>query len=416
MLRSKRILSLALVFTLLFSLVLNSVALAQDATPPAYCAEVGLSADDCTLLVTSQEAMQNISSVTSYAELDFNISGIPDVPFETLDINYVQDSAVTQGLVAVTLAQELRGMTPQQRFQRFMDPNALTEILGTTVSDTNIDTELTLTVSEEIRAMIEAEAGLPVPNTLTFGIRIVDGIEYLNLSDFATMVPELAMFGGSWIGIEILPLIDAAYGEGGTLEQQMGAEGRLLMAQVMSSSAIWNSSNTLIHTLGTTPEAAMALPFFNVERLEDDIVNGNDVAVFRTTVDWTTLLNDPQVQELIKFALSDPELIGQEFSEAEIEQIMTAVQLFGPAVLQSLTLELIETVGLVNGYVYSGELTFDWDLSQLAALAAASGAEMGDSVPTIFINFLTTRDNFNEELTIEAPANAFILPPELLQQ
>ncbi len=417
MLVTRRFTPLFLALALLLTPAFSAVALAQDAQDaPAYCAEVGLSAADCTLLADSQAAMTGVQAVTTYAELDFLVSGIPDLPFNELAVNYTQDTALAQGEVATATAQKLRAMTPQQRFQFFMDQQSLVDVMSETIYDTNIDTELTLIVSEEIQSLIAAEAGMPVPNTITFGIRIVDGVEYLNISDLATLAPELAFFGDGWIGIEMEPLLQQAYGQGGTFDQQAGDEGRLLLAQMMSMPALWNGSSILLHTLGTTPEAAMALKFFNIVREDDDKVNGQDVAVFRTTIDYQTLLSDPMIQDLIKAILADEEFVGQDFSEAEIEQIMTAVQLFGPAVLQSLTLELVETVGLQDGFAYSGEFNFDWDLTQLMALAAASGGEVPDVAPAFSINMLTISDNFNQPQPIEAPANAFILPPELLEQ
>jgi hypothetical protein len=62
------------------------------------------------------------------------------------------------------------------------------------------------------------------------------------------------------------------------------------------------------------------------------------------------------------------------------------------------------------------DFTLDWDLSDLAALAEmAGGAALAiDEDAAITASIVTTNSNVNGDVEVEVPAEAFIIPTEML--
>ncbi|MEZ4636961.1 MAG: hypothetical protein R2856_18740 [Caldilineaceae bacterium] len=146
----------------------------------------------------------------------------------------------------------------------------------------------------------------------------------------------------------------------------------------------------------------MVTPFLNIARGEDTEVDGEAAASFVTTIDWQAFVDSPYfLDQLIGLLWSQS---GAMPSDAEMEQTITLAKMFGPALLEGIVVELVENVGLDSGYLLSTDFTFDWNLSDLAALSAMAGGaalEVDDNA-AIMASIVTTNSSVTEDVTVES--------------
>lgn len=410
MLKSLRVLSLALLL-MVFSV---GAAFAQDAS--AYCGE--LSDADCGLLDASQEAMQGVTSGSSELQFSLLLSEIPEVPLQEIGVAYSQQSAFTMSEDASALVSELQGISPLERQELLMDTEVLASIISELVLGTSSQVDMQLALSEEVADFLTQESGVVIPTELAFGFVLLDGVLYLNLDALAEVVPELAMFGG-WLGFEVGPLLDMALQDGATnqmSDQDLQAAGNAF------ASANFGSSGPLAASLGMVDPTGMVTQFINIERVENEEVNGNELAVFRTTFDYATFFASPLFRDLVEAAMQDESMSGgAPADEASIDQVVGMAATFGPMLLSNLNLELVEGVGLDDNYLYATSFLLDWDLSnlvQMAGMAANFGVEVPpidpELQPLIHVELLSLSQDINEEVGISVPEGATIVPIEAL--
>ena len=383
---------------------------------PVYCQT--LSADDCALVVRSQEAMTALTAATMAIDIDMLVSDIPDAPFDTLDMQIQQKTAFAVTPDGVAARERMQQMLAAETSSRLTDPTQLAQLFVDLLNGTQMDTNLTFTVSDDIIRLIEEEAaasGEPIPfalpNSFSFAGRVVNGIGFTRFSDFFALMPGMRVNGEIWFGMDYGELIDFAVADGAFDNlTQSDLEAVDLLLTLYSGNSM-SAGGPLAATMADIPYAAEVAPFLQLERLADETQDGRAVARIRTTVDYARLLADPQVQELLSDYLRDNGLNGEEMSEAEIAQMVALAQFAGPAILESLGLEAIESIDLENGYVLNGELHLNWDLSQLMALAGMAGADVPEmeELPVITLNVASQYDNFNEPALVTEPETALIV-------
>lgn len=397
---------------------------AQEAAP-LFCAT--LSAEDCALLTNAQDQMSALRSVVAQSHIDFLASNIPDAPFDS--IAFSLDQQVTQELsieaaAALLEMRQLAQMQPQ-RFQQ--EPQLLLDYYAAMLTGMNLASSVQMSVSEEVIRLIEEAAaaeGEPIPfalpNELAFSTRLVDGTFYTNLSEVADLLPGLSAHGDVWLGVEFAPIVDLAF-QAALADadfDDMSSSDAELFAQLLSTSAS-NTGGPAVTTVAALPFGAELVPFFDVERLENGEVDGQETARLRTTIDYAALLADPVVQELIAELIRSPDFGGQEMDEMEMARTLVIVQQFGPSVLETLGLEIVEEIALETGHYLGGELKLDWDLSELAPLLAATGVARQSELPQLPVIQLNARSSYrdhNADLAIEPPATALIVSTsELLE-
>ncbi|MBV7338616.1 hypothetical protein KFU94_62440 [Chloroflexi bacterium TSY] len=308
---------------------------AQDTT--TYC-EL-LSAEDCELLHDSAQAMRDVTSIETQVNVDMLVKNIPEVPFEELSVNVTQYTAFALDDDAAQILADLRQMSPDDMTFLFQRTEEVFNLYFDVLTGSTFDTELTVSVSEDVAQIIseEADAGFDLPSSIGFGVRLLDGIMYVNLSSFADALPGIRTTGAMWLGFEFAPVLDLAAADADFGE--IGEEEAATLAQFASGMG-GVSGGPLITTLGATEMTELLLPYVDVERLPDDELDGNGVAVFRTVIDYQYLSGDPIFQSLLAELLGDESLIGIRLSDLEIEQIVGMAEVFGPDLLASLGLEL----------------------------------------------------------------------------
>ncbi|MEZ4658288.1 MAG: tetratricopeptide repeat protein [Caldilineaceae bacterium] len=418
-----RLFAALLIFALLCVLAPSGLHAQEDA--PLYCA--ALTADDCALLTAAHEQMRTLHALTAANHIDFTASNIPDAPFDA--ITFALDQQTTQSLSTEAMAAllEFRQLAQTEPQLLMAEPQRLLDFYATFLAGANFESNLQLNVSEDVIRLIEqaaAEEGepipFPLPNQVEFSTRLVDGTFYVNLSPLADLLPGLAATGDIWLGVEFAPIIDLAFNAAlaDADFNDMRSSDAELLAQILGASAS-NTGGPLAPTLAGMPFGAQALPFLNIQRVEDGAVDGQATARFRTTVNYAALLADPTAQELIAQLIRDPDYGDQPMDEFEMRQTLAIIQQFGPTVLDTLGLELIEQVDLDSGLFLGSELKLNWDVAQLAPLLAAAGIpDLGEDqqLPVIAFSSTTSYRDHNAELTIAPPAPALIIATaELLE-
>lgn len=410
MLKCLRVFTFALVFMALSA----GAAFAQDAS--AYCGE--LADADCSILNASQSAMQEVSSGSSQLQFSLLLSDIPELPLQEVGVAYSQQSLFSMSEDASSLVSELQSITPLERQEMLMDPEVLASVVSQLVMGMSSQVDMQLALSEEVANFLAQESGIPVPTELAFGFVLLDGVLYLDLDSLAEVVPELSMFGG-WLGFEVSPLLDMALQDGATSglsDQDLQAAGNAF------ASANFGSSGPLVASLGVVDPTGMVTQFVNVERVEDEDLNGNELAVFRTTFDYTTFFASPLFRSLVEMAMQDESISGgAPVDEASIDQVTGMAATFGPMLLSNLNLELVEGIGMENGYLYATSFLLDWDLSnlvQMAGMAAGFGVDLPpidpNAQPLIHVELLSLSDDINSDVDISVPEGATIVPIEAL--
>ncbi|MEM7134673.1 MAG: hypothetical protein AAF702_50895 [Chloroflexota bacterium] len=401
--------SLILIFT-------ASSLFAQDT--PAYCGQ--LDAADCALLASSAEAMQDIQSVETESTMLLSLTDFPNMPFEELNIRYDQYSSVSIKPETLAFLKEFQGMTMLELEERMSSPLYAFEYLETILTGMDLSVEMDLELSDElldlINEQVRSEFGVDLPADLGLALKFVDGIVYLDMTTIAAMVPEIGMFVQGWVGVDSAPLLEMAMSE-------MAAAGIDEDFQMDSTSELTNnpfaglSMNqtgplvTVADELDPTDESAT---YLSIERLEDAGATEENVVAFRTTIDYNAFLKSNAFRELVYAIMTQD---GATATADQLDETVTLAQIMAPPYLADLQMEVVEQIAADNAYMVGGEFSLDWDLKAALMTASLNDPSLqpdADGNPYFSLNTLTSNHNVNQELTIEPPDGAFVIPLEML--
>lgn len=402
--RSKLI-SLLLVMALLLASFSTAFAQAEP-----FCGD--LSADDCELLTV---AMQNMLGVTSYqasAEYRGVLAGLPGLGIDEAAVTVTVDGSFSYGEEAVAAAAALAGVQTQEDLAAVMAESP--EVLVDFYNGWSFDMVIVVDISEELAEALSADIGVPVPDLFSVPVKLVDGVLYVNLTDVAPLLEGGESLAG-WLGFEFGPVLEAA------AEQGM-FEAAATQMEMDPSMLADSPENAALAAVLFAVQSSLSDPtafeqYMAVSRAEDDVINDMDVAVFVTKMDIPALISSPEFIDLIK-GLAESGALGEEApSAAEIEQALTMLSFMGPMLFQGLVSESTTAVSLEEpNYIVAQTTLFSWDLSGLLQMAAMTGALPAEEMPSgaSLIEFSTSVVNsaFNEPQTINAPADATIIPAE----
>jgi hypothetical protein len=369
-------------------------AFAQDETPAPFCGD--LDPDDCTLLQDAQAAMMEVSSYRSSATYDVSVAGIPGLPADEININLMMDGSFAMDEAAMAAATQLMGKDQQAVMTALgEDASALADLINGWNVDATIDYELT----SELADLLGAQSGVTIPASASVGVIMADGVLYLDLSAFSALgAPE------GWIGIPVGELVQAQI-DAGVFEQ---AAAQMDPANLDPSTA---ASLGLANMLTGNPQQFEQ--FMTIERSEGD---GGE-AVFTSSVDVAGFVASPEFSDLIT-SLADAGAFAESgLTSADIEANLPMVGMMAPMIFADLVVRNSVTIDPENNYVTNTSSEFSWDLAGLLQMAAMSGQlppELDSSAPMAF-SFTTSIDNsdFNSpDLTVEAPADAMMIPAE----
>lgn len=390
----KRFQTLILILALM--LAFTTSAFAQD-----NCGD--LSADDCSILYGSSDAMMAVTSGSQYVGVEVQATNVPQTPITDASFAWTLDTTYSYSEEAASAAMAMQEMSAEDMAALYSDPAALSDMVTTILAGTSASMDMTTDFSDELAGLLSANVSPNWPSSVSVSIVLDGGIGYINLD---SIEPILAAFGmpgmTGWVGTDILPWVEASLMQSATDPNT-----------AMAASASTQTGAGPLYTQIAATDMGMVTPFLNIARGDDTEVGGEAAASFVTTIDWEAFVASPYFDQLITLALSQG---GAMPSDAELEQTITLAKMFGPALLEGIVIELVENVGVESGHLLSTDFTFDWNLSDLAALSAmAGGAALEiDESAAISASIVTENSDLNGDVTVEAPADALIIPTEAL--
>jgi len=394
--RSK-LFSLMVVFALLLGTF--GTALAQE-MPKPFCGD--LAAEDCDLLMASQEAMMGVTSYKSAATYDAVLSGIPGLPAKEVAVSVAVGGAFSSDEAALAAMQSMVGKTQADIVAMLAeDGTPLVDLL----SGWNVDATVSVDMTPELADAFAAQAGgIAIPATASVGIILVNGVLYADLTEIAPLAPGVPE---GWIGISVAELVQA----------QVDAGVFAAAAAQMDPAALDPTTAAALGVQGMLMGDMSAMEqFITVERVDDTDVDGQAAAVIVTSFDVGGLVASPEFADLVKTLAASGALGADAPSAADIDQVLTMIPMVGPMIFEGLSVGGSTTIGIDDNFVYDATAEFMWDLSGLIQMAAMSG-QLPEGIvagDTVAIDIMTdiADSEFNVEQTIEAPADAMMIPLE----
>jgi|GEM_PF-1877405 len=317
---------------------------------------------DCQILLQSDAVMADVNSLAFDLSLVYDIamsdSGMPGME----NINFAIDGS---GAVAFDSAvfKEMNEMAMND-MSAYMDqmPMLLDNVF------TAIEGEMSLNITlPEMMAMMMPDA----PSSIPLNLLMENGVYAVDAASLANALGEDAG-GMSWVGIDLT----------GAFESMMDE---------MDFSMMFDDEMMGMMAMGTTDMTSA----FDITRLPDSTLNGQSVAVFELIFDYGAMLEATGMGETLYQMYADMGM-SQEESEAII------------GMLDDMDINIRQYVGLDDFYNYRMEFAMDF---------AMDGEAMGDpTMGTIGLNFNMTFDmsEFNVPVDVEIPADAMIMPFEML--
>lgn len=371
-----------------------------------------LSAEDCELLTVAAQNMLGVTSYQASAEYRGVLAGLPGLGVEEAAVTVTVDGAFSYDESAVAAAAVLASVQTQEDLAELLSESP--EVLVDFYNGWSFDMVIVADISEELAEALSADTGISVPTLLSLPVKLVDGILYVNLTDVAPLIEGGEALAG-WLGFELGPVLEAAAEQGmfAAAATQMEMDPSML-ADSPENAAL---AGALLGVQAALSDPAAFEKYMEISRDADDVINGMDVAVFTTRLDIPGLISSPEFIELVS-GLAESGALGEGApTAAELEQALTMLSFMGPMLFQGLVSESTTAVNLDEpNYIVAQTTLFSWDLSGLLQMAAMSGALPTDEMPSgaSLVEFETSVVNsaFNEPQTIDAPADALIIPVE----
>jgi hypothetical protein len=377
--KSLMLVSLLLVLLWAFS----GSALAQG---PSNVICTGLDSEDCEILEMSAEAMQEVSSGTSEMSMDIFVGNIPDAPFSELAISIASSSAYS---VDPEVTAELVELQTLGADEVMADMDEVMDLVLAYYGSANSATDITISLSEEVVAALEAGGGVAIPDVLPLSIVMVDGVLYLNVDELASQMPELAAVSG-WFGVDIVEILALSMAA-------TAANGNAVATPNMNGMALGMS-------MGAQANGGLA-PFVSVEREEDYQVDDQLATVFHITFDWEGIMTSDTFANLVA-----TQMTASGAGEAEIEENLAMLDSVAPMLAPGMDTQSWQVIGLDDYYVYQTQTAFEWDLSSVMPPAGNNATD----APLIQFETITDLANFNADIEISVPDNAVIIPTEVI--
>jgi hypothetical protein len=392
--------ALLLVLLMLFS---ATPALAQAGELPApFCGK--LAKKDCDLIKKAQAAALELSSYTVNSEMNFSVSGVPELPIEEITVGLAQDAILRMDPELMAEMAALNGMDPADLMGNMEE---LADLVVRFYENIGLDLVVTLTISKEIADLISADAPFEMPEEVSLHVVLLDGFAYVDTEDLEFIDPMVTSMG-KWVGIDFAGLMQMAMNE--ALAQQQSPEAQGMMSG-MALGSMFSSEQI----------RGLVEDYVVIERLKDAKVDNQAVAVFETTFDFAGFVASDGLWDFVDENLEIINAMSEtKVSKSELQEARMALTFLGPALFQTLDFVTTQSIGIKDYYPYASELALNWDLSTIMAFAAAmdSGAARGQGDgPQAVINLdvSTVSGDFNDAPEIEAPADAAIVPLEALQ-
>ena len=212
-------------------------------------------------------------------------------------------------------------------------------MIGNLIDGMNGELNLTLTIPPEVAAMAAGTMDQPLPETLSFSLRLVDGFAYINLDDIAGALPPDAGIPPGWMGADLTTVLDMASQQMDKLENSDGMADAGAMEDTMSE----------------FQDPAVLSEFLSIERLADTEVMGQSAAVFLTTFDYGAFLNSDLFASIMEAQMDA-------MDSTDSSDMGQAMSMMGP-MFENMNIQVTETIGLDDHYKHAVNIHFDWDMT-----------------------------------------------------
>jgi len=377
--------------------------------PPPFCGE--LSEADCQLLIDSQELMRTVSSFQMSISMQTGVRGIPSIADEDLTFD-MQANAIlhTNPELSEKMRQLILAASIEDDSQALADSyEKMVEVLLQFYETAAMDLQMQMALPQALLDTIEQEGEVPSLDQFAIEMRLLDGYLYINMDKLAEGSPELRAqlererLNG-WIGFDLV--------------SQMRSDRLRSPANTDESLRLGIGLGRLI-----SDEAIRQLldPYVTVERLDDRQHDGEQVAVFRTSLDFARLAARPDFSRLLRLLVDYAgELSGEAVNEQEVGMALLAFQMFANLLARSSQFEMLQAIGIDTPYLYQQTLSVRLDLSGLLAVLALAGeelpAELRGAKPIFALKIDYGYSDFDAAPPVEKPAGAKIIPLDSLDQ
>ena len=351
---------LLVILTLMFSIVPFASVNAQSLNEGIdYC--LFLPADDCQLMLQSEEVMSTVSSFAFDLSMAFDISADGGQMEAMGDMNFGIDGS---GMLAFD-------SEALQQYQEMAmgDPSAMMDqmpaMLDSLFSAFEGEAYITITLPQMAAMMTGGATEIPL------NILMKDGVYALDVASLETALGEDPS-GMGWAGINV----------NGAFET--------LMADMDMSSLGGGSAMGLSQFSSEALQEAVT-----ITRLADTDIDGTPVAEFEMVINYGALLTSDELSGMLDSMYGD---MGMD--QETIDMTMS--------LLKDIEIYVNQYIGLEDSYNYGMNMSMDFDIS---------GEMMDDptmeSMSFVFDLWFGLSD-FNTAVDVELPENAMIMPAGML--
>lgn len=384
----------------LMPLLIAAPVFAQDNVSPFPVICGDLPEEDCALIEESALAQQDLSSYSMAMTADFSMSGIPDMPADPLAVNLQVDGSFVMDETAKAVAQQFQSMmtgmmSGSTDTMLEMDGN-MKQMLLDLYGGIDFDMSFQYTLPPDLADALSQDSEVPVPETLSMEIRMIDGMMYINVADLRALDPSMAEeITSDWIGMDYVGMLEMQMEQGSVGEDPFtaGAAGGLGMAQIMSQMT----------------------EYVTVERLENVDLGDQEGAAFSYTFDIIGFLTSDSFGAAMENMLP---VMGEDMSASDVSEAVAMLDFVAPMLFRDLEINTGTVIGLDDKLTHSTMFDFSWDLASLMQFAAMSDPSLaetvGDAEPAIAFSFTGDYADFNDEMIFEIPEDVQMIPLEQL--
>lgn len=356
-----------------------------------------LPAADCILLEAAQENAAQQTSGSGVLDMDLLMRDLDDESMGEFlialdaDLVWSGDPSGFEELGAASL-----GVMD--------DPAAMITLLGELLAQFNGGITLSLQTPDGLPGMLAEDIPAELLSGISMEARLVDGNLYFDLASLATIMPAEDGVSSGWFGFNVMDLLEtgvAAEGMSAGMKDPRGSDAEAMAetdAEMEAGIAEAVAEIEAMTDAWTDPE--FLAEFMSVERLADETVADQLVAVFRTGIDLAALFNSDALIDL---------LAGSEMSEVdeeELREMSMLMDMFGSGI----DIETTTYISIDEALPLRDEFHMAWDMADVMAFMR----ESEDAIPYVSLDFRMDYSYPAEAPTVTVPENAFIISPGLL--
>jgi hypothetical protein len=369
---------------LLLMLAVSGVSAQMGMGALDFCGD--LSEADCTVYQDAQHAMLDLDSASFDLDMNFTLNNLaPEM--KEMSFGLDMDGAYIVDSEALREIYELAQTNPAAFAGDF---DAIATMMEDLLRATSADITITVDLPEELLNQLSTSNTDPmIPSEISFDAVMVEGVAYINLDNIAPLDPTGDIPAG-WHGADLADLVDRGFAMLSAFMPQM------------------DESEIDPEAFNAFTDSEILGEFMSLERDEDADVNGQSMAVFRTTFDYGAFFSSPSIREMMRAQMAaQMGMMGMsgQMDEDDLDAMLDAQA----AMFNGAELVVTQWIGLDDNYVHQSEMTMDWRmdmeaLSQIDNMGSTDSANMPD--PHINFHAVMTMDDFNAVEPIIAPEDA----------